>query len=95
MTPRTDEEIKLADEFYEFWQAESQHLDQKYLTPDTRSIIYDFLFKKFAQKERLIKEVEGMKKKIIKNRMGDYYEDENWEGYNSALEDILRRLQSV
>lgn len=43
--------------------------------------------------EAEIERKRGMRKKLIKNRMGDYYEDENWEGYNSAIDEDIAYLE--
>lgn len=77
-----------------------RYFDEKY--PNVEKWHYDayvkvsadyWLQKMSEHKERLIKEVEGMKQPVFSNQ-----EDYGFfitKGYNQALEDILRRLQSV
>lgn len=95
----------LREEFIKEWGHEIDMYDDG--SPIYPASIYDvadwWLQKMSEQKERLIKEVEGMKKELKGGVTEVKTQQDLWKatmynqdvGYNQALEDILRRLQSV
>lgn len=42
-------EMKLRGEWLDFWNKESVHTEQKYLTPDTHGIVLDFILSRESE----------------------------------------------
>lgn len=64
MTPEIEEE------WYEYWNEESKHTEQKYLTPDTHGIIRDFIRTKLDEAYR--KGREDREEELFKACDDDY-----------------------
>lgn len=61
-----EEKQKIMKDFYKYFEEESQHLDQRYLTPDTRSIIKDYWL---SILDKAIKDKLEAVEKDIKDRL--------------------------
>ena len=108
-TPDDRFDKKFYEDFDEFWKTESQHCEQRYLTPDTRGIIKDYI-KQFLHSEidlaleQAAKAVEKMKS----HQIGDYInstegadvpekemmEEELYNKVLTSAADIIRKLKN-
>jgi hypothetical protein len=81
-----EEKQKIMYGFYKYWEEKSQHLEQRYLTPDTRSIINDYWLSLLdkAIKDKL-EAVEGDLEKEI-----EFPNENNWNyQFYKTLDDMV------
>jgi hypothetical protein len=57
------------EEFYEYWNKESQFTEQTYLTPDTRRIILDFIHDLLIREREKTLEMVKEKEKVKEMKM--------------------------
>ena len=62
---------KLKENWYKFWNEESQNTEQKWLTPDTHGIITDFFYSN-------LQEIRGEDKKKIIDFLDSRAEEVDW-----------------
>jgi len=82
-----EQKQKIMKDFYKYFEEESQHLEQRYLTPDTHSIIKDYWFSILdkAIKDKL-EAVEWAVKEVSLGEIPNYEERGSHFGYD---EDVL------